>query len=276
MREHGNEGEVTAQLADLGEHADQQVSLQPALVHVIEDDDGRGFQTGIREQAAEQDPRGDEFDQGFRARQPFPTDRVSDAVAEPAAVQDAAKAPGRRARGNAAWLVHDDAWPASVRPCGVTGGPTAPAARLAGLAPAARLMARLASRGGTRVVLPVPGGACTTAVPAGSPALSASVSSPARPQRPAGPDGLQIDAGPGGVRWGQRSNHVSIVPTPYSPGPLPRHTGASGQRIPIYPVREVARTNDSDQLRPASRCSTSAGFPLLTSAVVGTGAVSPS
>ena len=47
--------------------------------------------------------------------------------------------------------------------------------------------ARLASNGGTRVVLPVPGGACTTAVAAGTLACSTSASSPrARPNaRPA-------------------------------------------------------------------------------------------
>ncbi len=38
--------------------------------------------------------------------------------------------------------------------------------------------ARLASRGGTSVVLPVPGGACTTAVPAAPPARKAAANSP--------------------------------------------------------------------------------------------------
>ncbi len=102
---HGDEREVAAQLADLGEHAEQQVGFQPAFMDLVEDHCTGAFQPGIREQAAQQDARSDELDQGPRARLAFAADRVPHAVPEPAAVQGG-KTPGRRARGNAARLGH--------------------------------------------------------------------------------------------------------------------------------------------------------------------------
>ena len=164
---HGDEGEVAAQLADLVEHAEQQVGLEAAFVHFVEDDGGCCFQSRIREQAVQQDARGDKFDQGARPGLAFAADRVPHAVPQPAAVQRS-ETPGRRTGGNPARLGDDDArrcppvpaagaalerdWPATAGralscPC-----PVAPAPRRLQLAlrPAARRPARRESRAKAR------------------------------------------------------------------------------------------------------------------------------
>ncbi len=106
-RRHGDEREVSAQLADFGEHADEQVCLQPAFVDFIEDHGIGALKAGVREQAAQQDPRGHELDHGARAGLAFPADRVAHTVADPGAVQGG-QAPRGRADSHAARLGDDN------------------------------------------------------------------------------------------------------------------------------------------------------------------------
>ena len=99
---HGDERQVAAQLADLGEHAEQQVGLQSAFVDLVEDHGVGVPQARIREQAAQQDPGGDELHQRSGSGLAFAADGVPDAVPEPAAVQGARRArPSARRRGAA-------------------------------------------------------------------------------------------------------------------------------------------------------------------------------
>ncbi len=105
---HGDEREVAAQLADLVEHAEQQVGFESAFVHFVEDDGADGFQSRIGEQAVQQDARRDEFNDGAGAGLAFPADRVPHAVPQPAAVQ-CSEAPGRRTGCNPARLGDNDA-----------------------------------------------------------------------------------------------------------------------------------------------------------------------
>ena len=86
-RRHGDEREVAAQLADFGEHSEEEVGLQPAFVDLVEDHGIGALETRIGEEAPQQNARGNEFNQGSRPGLAFSADRVADAVTEPAAVQ---------------------------------------------------------------------------------------------------------------------------------------------------------------------------------------------
>ena len=110
---HGQQHQVPAQFVHLAQHADQQVGLEAAFVHLVDDDRVDPVQPGIGQQASQQDAGGHEFHERFRAGLVFPAHAESDAGAQRAAVQRG-KAPCGGARGNPAGLGDEDA-PGSPR-----------------------------------------------------------------------------------------------------------------------------------------------------------------
>jgi hypothetical protein len=133
---HGDDGEVTPQLPDVGQHAHQQICLQPAFVDLVQDHRRDALESGVGQQAAQQDAGGDKFNNGSRARLPLAPDGIADAAAQRAAVSTERRLAAARAAIRRGCVTTTRPWP-------WTG--------------------RFASSGGTSVVLPVPGGACTTA-----------------------------------------------------------------------------------------------------------------
>ena len=95
-------------MADLGEHAQQQVGFQAAFVDFVEDDGAGRSQSRISQQAVQQDARGDKFDQHARAGLALAADRVPDPLPQPAAVQRS-EPPGCRACGDPPRLGDNDA-----------------------------------------------------------------------------------------------------------------------------------------------------------------------
>ena len=156
---HGHQGEVPAELADLTEHAQQQVGLEAALVHLVQDDSTGGLQSGIVQEPAQQDSGSDELHQGAGPGLAFAADGVPDAVPHLCAVQGG-QTPGGRAGGDAPWL-------GDHHPQGLAGRGREPGG-------GREVGKQRRDQGG----LPVPGGASTTAVPAVPPARSTSASSP--------------------------------------------------------------------------------------------------
>jgi hypothetical protein len=201
---HGNEREVPPQLADLVEHAEQQVGLKPAFVHFVEDDAADGFQSRIREQAVQQDARRDKFNDGARAGLAFATDRVAHAVPQPAAVQRS-ETPGRGTGGNPARLGDNDA--RTALPSRLRGG-------VQGKVGQQRRNESCLARARRRLHH----GGCTWGP---GPERVGQLAEGAR-ERQAGPDDPQFEGRRSrGQRNGRRS-HASIVPT--KPG-VPRRSG---------------------------------------------------
>ncbi|GAA3287316.1 hypothetical protein GCM10017708_04360 [Arthrobacter citreus] len=107
-RRHRHQSEITTELVDLGEYSQQEVSVQAALMHLVKNDGGSAVQPGVRQQAAEQDPRRHKFDECFRSGVALTPHGIADFAANAAAVQRC-KPPGRRARGNPARLCDNNA-----------------------------------------------------------------------------------------------------------------------------------------------------------------------
>ena len=84
---HGHQDQVLPKLADLGQHAHQQIRFEAAFVHFIEDDGSGVRQTGVGKEAAQQDAGGYEFDQCPGACPAFPADGVADPFTERGSVQ---------------------------------------------------------------------------------------------------------------------------------------------------------------------------------------------
>ena len=100
---HRDEAQVPTELADLGEHADEQVRLEAALVHLVEDDGGHPGEGRIREEAAQQDPGRDELDQGARPGSGLAAHGVGHPFPGSGAVEEG-QASGSRARSDPAGL----------------------------------------------------------------------------------------------------------------------------------------------------------------------------
>lgn len=103
---HRNEGEL-AELAHLGEHADEQVGVEGALVDLVEDHGGGAGELGVGEQTTDEHPRGNELDPRRAAHVALPADRVSHEITDrrPGEVGEAG---GRGAHGDPARAGHDD------------------------------------------------------------------------------------------------------------------------------------------------------------------------
>jgi len=100
---HRDEAQVPTELADLGEHADEQVRLEAALVHLVQDDGGHPGEGRIREQPPQQDPGRDELDQGARPGSGLAAHGVGHPFPGSGAVEEG-QASGSRARSDPAGL----------------------------------------------------------------------------------------------------------------------------------------------------------------------------
>ena len=105
---HGQDHEVLAQRPGVQEERQEQVGLQGALVHLVQNDGGNPGQVGVRLQAAQQQTGGDHLDARARAGPPLPAHRVADGSAQRLAEQ-VRQAPGGGAGGDAPGLGDDDA-----------------------------------------------------------------------------------------------------------------------------------------------------------------------
>ena len=102
-RGHGPHQQVLPQLAGLGEHAQQQVRVQRALVHLVEQHRAHPRQGRIGEQAPQQHPGGEHLEPRARPDLALPADGEADGPAEGAAVELGDPA-GGGAHGDAAGL----------------------------------------------------------------------------------------------------------------------------------------------------------------------------
>ena len=179
---HCDDGQVAAEGPDLGEHAHQEVCFQLPFVDFIQDDGGNAVEPRVRQQAAQQDARGDEFDQGLRPGLPFPADRVAHPAGGSAAVQGS-KSTGGCPGGHPARLRDDHPARLAVEICEERGDE-------GGLACSRR---RLDDGGARRDASPQSLHQGIEGTPEGEP----------------GPDGNEVE---GGAGVAVRRNHPSILP----------------------------------------------------------------
>ena len=169
----------------------EQVGLQPAFVDLVEDHGVGALQPRVREEAAQQDARGDELDHGAGAGLAFPADRVAHAVPEPGAVQGGQAPGGRRAATRRGWVTTIRGRPARSRAAGDVGQQRRHQRRLA------RARRRLHHRGRP-----------------GTPALQRRGEIPQRVRKSqARPDDAEVEEalGAGWVQGCGRGSHASIV-----------------------------------------------------------------
>ncbi len=90
------------------EEGQEQVGLQGALVHLVQDDGGHAGQVGVGLQTAQQQPGGDDLDARARAGSPLSAHRVADGRPE-RLVEQSRQASCGGACGDAPGLGDDDA-----------------------------------------------------------------------------------------------------------------------------------------------------------------------
>ena len=105
---HGDEDEVVSQLAYLREQADQEVSLERALVHLVDDHRIDALEAGVVQQPPQQDAGRDEFDPRLLCDRALASDREPHTSAERGTVELCEPARGGPG-GDATRLGDDDA-----------------------------------------------------------------------------------------------------------------------------------------------------------------------